>query len=474
MYKNDHQGNVVAGSKVALKNAVLGGANIRVVASGINGGAEQDFLVSGVNNVNIRGSEIYCTTGLFNFVNHLIDGNTIASNATGTASVAWFAWTPGSLCPDQQAPPTYSHFTDGGTHSGLLANLAAAVSLGKAVQLVRRDLGYLTGLDFLQVADNGNIVNGQSTWHVGQSYASDHVTYNTEVPYRWLSSWSTTGRRHNQRWAYGGQEEIFHNVDHSSLDWFVDPCWRRVFSHSDKGVNLKGNIDDLVTAIDQGHRVRVQVGTKVMEARALRVAASYVQAQLSDQIGQKGGVGEDKLDLADEAFWIWTFVDTNGGVYQEHFFYGNNSEAAPASVTSSAVDWFVDARPWNRVLEVDGAGNVISGSKADLQTAIRSGANIRLKIHNSTDAQKLYIHADNAIYYSSTGEDSITQSIRLLELQAGNTLVKPPRWNFYLANTKGGVEKAIYNYAQENSFISKETTGNDLIFYADDSVPFMP
>ena len=32
--------------------------------------------------------------------------------------------------------------------------------------------------------------------------------------------------------------------------------------------------------------MRVKVGTKFMEARALRVAADYVQAQLSDQVTQ--------------------------------------------------------------------------------------------------------------------------------------------------------------------------------------------
>ncbi|RUS78604.1 hypothetical protein EGW08_013639 [Elysia chlorotica] len=575
IFKNDHEGRPVQGSKTDLKNAVLRGAYIRVVTSGINGGAEQDFLVSGVNNINIRGSEvcasildhvgqqmfehrpstsyylqIYCTTGLFNFVNHHIDGNAIVNNGSGTATAAWFAWTPSSACLDHPATPTYSHFTDGGTHTGLQASLAAAVSGGRPVHLVRRDIGYLTGLDLVQVgwlagllvgwlvcwlvgwlvgwldnwfvgcwkavylmrkdigyfiglnlvrvgwlagllvgwlvdwlvwldnrfvgyggqwreacplgqerhrlhwaglgagglvgwpvgwlvgllvglvgwlvgwiigllvtavsggravhlvrrdighwaglgADGGNIVNGQSVWHTGQSYAPDHVVYNTDVPYRWLSSWSTSGRRHNQRWAYGGQEEILHNVDYASLDWFVDPCWRRVYSHSESGARLKGTIGDLITAIDQGHRVRVKVGAKVMEARALRVSSGYVHAQLIDQIAEKGGVGEDKLDLADDAYWVWSFVDTNGGVYREHYFYGNNTEAAPAAVTTSIVDWFVDTRPWARLLEVAPTGT-------------------------------------------------------------------------------GKVEKAIYSYALENSFVSKMTTDNDLVFYTDDYVPLSP
>ncbi|GFS16319.1 disintegrin and metalloproteinase domain-containing protein 10 [Elysia marginata] len=194
------------------------------------------------------------------------------------------------------------------------------------------------------------------------------------------------------KWAYGGQEEILHDIDYASLDWFVDPCWRRVYSHSETGARFKGTINDLITAIDQGHRVRVKVGGKVMEARALRVTTGYVHAQLSDQIGQKGGIGEDKLDLTDEAYWIWSFVDTNGGIYQEHFFYGNNTEAAPASVTTSPVDWFIDTRPWSRLLEVDTTGAVSSGSKTDLQTAIRSGANIRLKIYNNADGIDKYVY----------------------------------------------------------------------------------
>ncbi|GFR59875.1 hypothetical protein ElyMa_000064500 [Elysia marginata] len=82
--------------------------------------------------------------------------------------------------------------------------------------------------------------------------------------------------------------------------------------------------------------------------------------------------------------------------------------------------------------------------------------------------------ADNAIYYGSTGQDSISQSMRLLDLAPGNTLVKPPRWSFYLANSKGKVEKAIYSYAQEYSFVSKSTTDHNIIFYTDDYVPFSP
>ena len=33
--------------------------------------------------------------------------------------------------------------------------------------------------------------------------------------------------------------------------------------------------------------------------------------------------------------------DTNGGVYQEHYKYGNNTEAAPASVTTSVVSVYI-------------------------------------------------------------------------------------------------------------------------------------
>ena len=50
-----------------------------------------------------------------------------------------------------------------------------------------------------QVSDDVSVVNGQSVYHIGQAYEADSVIYNMEQPYKWISSWSTTGRRQNQR-----------------------------------------------------------------------------------------------------------------------------------------------------------------------------------------------------------------------------------------------------------------------------------
>ena len=59
---------------------------------------------------------------------------------------------------------------------------------------------------------------------------------------------------------------------------------------------------------------------------------------LCHQISQKGGVAEDKLDLASDAFWIWTFVGRYGGsmgVNVPYHFLVNNSFQAPKFPSAS-------------------------------------------------------------------------------------------------------------------------------------------
>ena len=87
----------------------------------------------------------------------------------------------------------------------------------------------------------------------------------------------------------------------------------------------------------------------------------------------------------------------------------------------------------------------------DLTNRIASSKHYSPFVHPVFPAETLYVAADNAIFYGSTGQDSIAQSMRLLDLAPGNTLVKPPRWTFYLANSKVSTD------SNDESFRTKKT-----------------
>lgn len=102
--------------------------------------------------------------------------------------------------------PVYSNFITGDPGGKKkISVLLEAAKRGQDVRGVMRDRGYSFPFHFVNWDTAQGWVGGHNVMHVGQRHFSSHVGMRREPAYMWLSSWSTTGRRHNSRWLLNGQ-----------------------------------------------------------------------------------------------------------------------------------------------------------------------------------------------------------------------------------------------------------------------------
>ena len=202
----------------------------------------------------------------------------------------------GSSPPSLVSWPVYSNFNTGVTAGRTsISVLLEAVRRGQDVQAVMRDRGYsfpMHGVRWSAVEPEPEPesaasawVNGHSVMHVGQRHYRSHVGMRSDYPYLWLSSWSTTGRRHNSRWALDGRGSQGANEDAAALDWMTDACWRHVFTNDARGQHVRGSMEELLASVRSGHRVRVVVGNMAAEADVIRVRPGrHLAVQLLTQL----------------------------------------------------------------------------------------------------------------------------------------------------------------------------------------------
>jgi len=118
--------------------------------------------------------------------------------------------------------------------------------------------------------------------------------------------------------------------------------WRLIYYNSDNGETLKGSIDDLIKAVENGKQVRVVVDqrsiTFATDAPYLWVFHNVVYAQNNGQVsvGQYG----NKLNFIDDSYY-WMFLVNSKGERDmirwsvgEHQMVGRNKERV-------SVKWFV-------------------------------------------------------------------------------------------------------------------------------------
>lgn len=259
-----------------------------------------------------------CTTSHAHALGVSVGGARIVISRHFKVSVAWFtkSWTVcnsgGGHCPRDEEDvegsafsdplwPVYAHYVTGEPTAGRnISLLLQAVGMGREVRAVMRDRGYAFSLHGVRWSVTDRWVAGHSVLHVGQHRNGFHVTLLEDTPYRWLSSWSTTGKRYNSRWALGGLVSRGSNVDHAALDWVADPCWRHVYTNGPKGQWVRGSLDELLASVRNGHRVRVVVGSLAAEADVVRVRGGHLAAQLLMQLSPLSEDNDDHILLHED------------------------------------------------------------------------------------------------------------------------------------------------------------------------------
>ena len=62
------------------------------------------------------------------------------------------------------------------------------------------------------------------------------------------------------RWTVGIHQSRGHNQDTVANAWFVDECWKEVFTRDSKGASPSGSRQALTSALMAGRRVRFHNG----------------------------------------------------------------------------------------------------------------------------------------------------------------------------------------------------------------------
>lgn len=147
-----------------------------------------------------------------------------------------------------------------------------------------------------------------------------------------------------------------------------------MFSHDAHGRGLSGSRKLLTSAVLSGHRVRFQIPTwryYTAEADNLSIRNDHVTAQALKHVSKKS-----LIEFQNDAYWYWLMISTTGTVRATRYNVGEHKHRGD-SLNKVEVKWFIDTRPWKKVLANDKSGNVLSGSQSTLVQAVKAGADVR-------------------------------------------------------------------------------------------------
>ena len=126
-----------------------------------------------------------------------------------------------------------------------------------------------------------SFVSGQNVDSISIKTNGNLIQFQSNV-YWWFCVVTTRGLRDMSRWTVGIHQSRGHNQDTVANEWFVDECWKEVFTHDSKGTSLSGSRQALTSALVSGHRVYFQItqwNYYTAEADNLSLRNSHVTAQ---------------------------------------------------------------------------------------------------------------------------------------------------------------------------------------------------
>ncbi|KAK6999073.1 disintegrin and metalloproteinase domain-containing protein 10 [Biomphalaria glabrata] len=417
-YSHDHRGVASLGSLNNLQNQLLNGYMVRVQFS------TKEFLITldledfTFKGMHVCGSATYlfsdngthietdpdwlptlvCTNGEVSRINFTSANWTSPVGLIDVeldGEIWWFTK------PTQSSKePIYSQFIDGSTASGSLTKLLRYAKWSE-LRANMRDRGFAFVLKNQKIY-NDEVVTAQSLNHYSLRYTKTSVKFNEEPYYSWIASWSTNGRRDVSRWYLTNSTQYKHNNDYVSLDWFGDECWRKVYSTDVDGFSLHGSLEELMSMIKLGHRVRVYFNGYNLKVNGIRVLKGMVIAQTIEEFGRRGNYSAYDATFFDARVKIiFRLIHSTGKVKTFAYYYDNFGPVNTRDNEQSekfAIDWVVDTRPWKKVLRTDAFGTATFGYTTDLETANTMGCSVRLNIEQDELGGQFFTEADNVRY----------------------------------------------------------------------------
>ncbi|WAR14560.1 hypothetical protein MAR_004665 [Mya arenaria] len=322
---------------------------------------------------------------------------------------------------------------------GSKTDLISAAMTGSDVRIyMRLWVNYYTSVQNLHTV--GDNICGQALFHIGKA------TWRTfqDNAYWWFLNVCTTGSVQMMRYYVGKHVSVSTNVGTYQMKWFVrytDTCWQLAYQHDSAGNGLQGSLEMLRSAAESGHRVKLLIGDMSVEPDEVRIRGAHVNAIILSKVLKDSS---NIKEFDSEGVWDWSIVTTTGTQTTLRLRVGEAIETTGSRVTTTtAVTWFIDTRPWRKVLAHDEFGTVTSGSKAALTDAVMQGARIRY-IMGIDEIGSITIHkADNidisgadigAMHVRSVSVEKTPRSTAELRFKTN------PYWCFTMAVTTGFVD----------------------------------
>ncbi|XP_052820043.1 uncharacterized protein LOC128245863 [Mya arenaria] len=457
----DTNGVVTFGSKSELISAAMTGSDVRIQL--------RDYYFTSVQNLqtvgdNICGQALFhiskaswktfqenaywwslnvCTTGRVQMMRYYVGNHVSPSTNFETWQIQWFV--------RENGPSEYKHTSGGTALNGYLSDLITNVRRGADVRGVMESLGYTAKMDNVQISDTGNLVVGQAVWHVSQSLAPPNIEFQGN-DYWWFSNFATDGGHYMSRWRIGEHTSVGATNENRQITWYTDTCWQLAYQHDSAGNEFLGSLDKLRSAAERGHRVKLMIGDTSVEPEQVIVRGGHVNAMIISKV-LKANSNIKEFDST--GVWDWSMVTTTGTQTTLKLRVGEATETADSRViTATAVTWFIDTRPWRKVLAHDKFGTVTSGSKVALTDAVKLGARVRYIMRfDGSDSTTLQEADYIAIYGADVGANHV-RSVSI-EKTPGSTVElrfqKNPYWWFTIAATTGYVDMSRWTVGEHTN-----------------------
>lgn len=309
---------------------------------------------------------IVSTNGLKHQVRYDVGAGNFRGETKNKVSAKWFTKRPS--CSNKAI---LSHDKHGIILSGSLSDLMRSIQEGADIRCVAGNGAHAFPIQNLDMTES--IVSGQNVDHVSVQYDSfkNELKFQNNA-YWWFTIHSTYGTRDMSRWTVGEHISRGHTRDHVNIDWFTDPCWKLVLTHDKNGVAKFGSRVDLVTAIKNGARVRVQISSyRTAEADNLSIRNGHVTAQILKRLSEK-----NLTRIADDTSWLWQMVSTTGKVVSTQYKVGEHKHVSTIP-SYHEIRWFIDTKPWTLIYSHDAQGKPLQGNENNVVRAVQSGAAIR-------------------------------------------------------------------------------------------------
>lgn len=282
-----------------------------------------------------------------------------------------------SLACHQRWSLVYANSANGTTVYGEKRDLLKATLTGADVRIFIPSWGpggYLTSVQNTQTIRNN--VCAQAIFHVSKA------SYDTfqEVPYFWFVNLCSTGHVHMARYFIGNHVSAGINGDYVDMQWYIRHYPDPVYSHTQDGTVISGNVRDVVYAIEAGADIRIvdrQLGYGVrMDNLEVSYDRTIAAGQSLWHVSER--MNGPNLEFQGDDYWWFSVWSTDGTVDISRWNIGEHVKRGNSSMQQS-MNWYADSC-WQMAYKHDADGKLEDGSLELLRLAVETGHRIKVLI----------------------------------------------------------------------------------------------